>query len=417
MRHLLIVVLLAPSLAPSLAMAADESSEKEKKDNGEEIADLRARISALEARIETEIINGEERADAKPEDFNELGGALWLNYALRDYSESSKDRGGDFRFDLFRIDANGREGNMTWSGQYRWYEYMDVIHHAWVGWDFSADTSMQVGISQKPFGIQPYASHSYWFGAPYYIGYEDDYDTGVRLKSVQDNWDLQFGLYKNPEYNNPGVLGRYSFDVVNANGNNNEEVNQLNARVAYDWSHGDNYNTELGFSVEAGQLYNADTEQNGDRQAWAVHLDGDYGKWGIEAEYFEYDYEPMNPAGVPDNVVQFGAFAGTYTVAAKGRMYIFNVTRDFALDVGPFSNARCYSDYSVLKKDNIPNATDTKLHTIGCALTSGPVYTFVDIIRSQNHHFLGVPAGVAFAQGDPDPSWNTRFNINIGIYF
>lgn len=409
MRYLLPCIALV--ILPFTAFAAEQEDSDE-----EEIADLRARISALEKRIEEEIIDGDEE-DGHEDDFNTLGGAMWLNYALRDYSETSRNHGGDFRFDLFRIDANGRDGDMTWSGQFRWYQYMSVIHHAWVGWDFTENTSMQVGISQKPWGIQPYASHSYWFGVPYYIGYEDDYDTGVRLKTKQGNWDLQFGIYKNPEYNDPSVVSRYSFDIVSANGRNNEEVNQLNGRVAYDWSHGEDSNTELGVSVEAGQLYNADTGRNGDRSAWAVHLDGDYGKWGVEFEYFQYDFEPLTPVGVRDDVVEFGAFAGSYTVAAQGEMFVLNFTRDFNLDIGPFSAARCYSDFSVLKKKNIPGATDTKLHTIGCGITSGPVYTFVDIIRSQNHHFLGVPSTVAFAKGDPNPSWNTRFNINIGIYF
>gem|GEM_PF-2682419 len=76
----------------------------------------------------------------------------------------------------------------------------------------------------------------------------------------------------------------------------------------------------------------------------------------------------------------------------------------------------CYLNYSVL--DKAPRDWEnSELHTTGCAVTAGPTYTFVDIIRGKNHNFMGVDPVTAFAQGDPNADWETRFNINIGIYW
>lgn len=404
--------LLAGGLLPMVATAAEEETEQS----------IEERLEALEQELEetreqlNAVKSGEPNGTEISTDFNEFGGAFWTNFAWRDYSETSKSRGGDFRIDLFRLDVNGREGNVIWSAQHRWYQYMDVIHHAWVGYQFDDDTDMAIGISQAPFGIQPYASHSYWFGVPYYVGLEDDYDTGVRYRTKSGNLDIQLGFYSNPEYASPGVVGRYSFDIVSDGIYNNEEINQGNIRLAYDIPHGDDSNTEIGLSARRGQLFNSDTDLTGDHWAAALHLDGDYGPWGIELEAIRYEYNPEYAAGLDTRKLANGAFAASYIIAAKADLYIANVTRDFSVDWGPVSNLRCYSDYSVLKKDPA-GWEDTELHTLGCGISAGSVYTFVDFIRGKNHHFLGTTADIAFAEGEQDPRWKTRFNINIEVYF
>lgn len=384
--------------------------------------DLESRVAALEERLaearrqlET-LKSGETEKTEANDDYAEFGGAFWTNYAWLDYSEDSKSRGGDFRFDLFRVDANGREGRVTWSAQYRWYEYMDVVHHAWAGYQFDDDTDLAVGISQVPFGIQPYASHSYWFGLPYYLGLEDDYDAGVRYRTKHGNWDIQLAYYANPEYADPRVLDRYSFDIV-ADGNfNNEEVHQGNVRLAYSLAHGGESGTELGLSLQGGQLYNRDTAANGSHWAAAVHLDGEYGPWGLEIEAIRYAYDPEHPPGVDRRKLANGAFGASYLIAANADIYVLNVSRDFDVRWGPVSELRCYSDYSVMKKEPA-DWEDAELHTLGCGISAGAVYTFVDIIRGRNHHFIGTPADIAFAEGETNAPWNTRFNINLEIYF
>lgn len=383
---------------------------------------LEARVTELEndlrmTRRELDTLkSGENDSVEASEDYAELGGAFWTNFAWLDYGETSESRGGDYRFDLFRVDTAGREGNFIWSGQYRWYEYMNVLHHAWAGYRFAEDTDLAIGISQVPFGIQPYASHSYWFGVPYYLGFEDDYDAGARYRTVNGNWDIQLGYYANPEYANPNVLDRYSFDIVSDGTYNNEEINQGNARIAYNWSRTEDLTVELGISLRGGELYNRDTAATGDHWAAALHFDGEYGPWGLELEAIRYAYNPEHPAGLDRRRLANGAFGGSYVIAAEGDLYVLNVLRDFDVDWGPITELRCYSDYSVLKKKPA-GWEDTELHTIGCGIGAGSLYTFIDIIRGKNHHFLDTPADMAFAEGEPGAQWKSRFNINIEVYF
>jgi len=42
---------------------------------------------------------------------------------------------------------------------------------------------------------------------------------------------------------------------------------------------------------------------------------------------------------------------------------------------------------------------------------------FVDLISAQNAPYIGVPTDVAFVAGEPDPTWHSMFNVNLGFYF
>lgn len=395
------VALTCLAAAMPLTANADESSDQDKLDKLEkQVADLRKKIEA--------------QTDPSGID---VGGSVWLNYDNLTYDPGSRAGQGEFRFDLFRFDIEGRKGDWLFDMQYRWYQYMHVIHNAWVGYQLTDDQKIEVGISQVPFGLQPYASHSYWFGVPYYIGLEDDYDTGVKWVYDDGPWTVQAAFYKNSEYGNTPTPSRYSWDIIGgADGHPAVETNQFNGRFTYTFNHDSDFATQVGASAQLGAQIDQATNRKGNDNAWLLHARQHLGKWTVEAEYGKYDYTPAAVAGASRNRIHMGAFAGSYAVAAKGTLKVLNITRDVDVNWGPITHLRFYSDYSVIDKA-VDGWQSTALHTIGCGVTSGPVYTFIDIIRGHNHHFLGEPAEVAFAQGDPDAGWNTRININIEYYF
>jgi len=155
-----------------------------------------------------------------------IGGAIRLNYDWQTYNAEARKRGGDFGFELFRMDVDGECGDIYFSVQYRWYEYFEAIHHGYFGYHITPDFDLEIGIHQVPFGILPYASHSFWFGATYYLGFEDDYDTGIKLIYNLNNWTFHGAFYKNPEYIDPSRMGRYSFDLVTEGDQANQEICQ-----------------------------------------------------------------------------------------------------------------------------------------------------------------------------------------------
>lgn len=370
------------------------------------------------------------KAENAKKDTLKIGGALWLNYAYENWNQSNRDRGGDATFDLFRLSVDGEKGNLGISAQYRWYSYMNVIHHGYVYYDFAPEWQGQVGITQVPFGILPYASHSYWFGLPYYFGLEDDYDLGVKLIWDNDPFNIQLAYFKNDEYGNGSRLARYSYDVVSpssrcttglrpgAIGYNvsqcNEENNQLNVRFAYLLHHTKDWKTELGLSSEYGQLYNQFSRAKGDHWAAAAHVNSFYGPWNFQLEGGRYELSPKNPAGFNRGYTTMGAFLSAEDVANKANFLVVNIARNFNVSWGPITKLTCYNDYSHLFKDN-PSYEDSQLNTTGCAVTAGPTYTYVDFILGKNATFLDDP-GTGLGPGATN-KWELRFNINFEYYF
>jgi len=372
-----------------------------------------------------------------------IGGALRVQYGYKDWDEASKDKGGDFAFDTFRLSANGEIGEMILSAEYRWYPSydFDTLHHGWIGYNFNENWQAQIGVHQVPFGIQPYASHNFWFSGAYYVGLEDDYDMGIKALYNDGPLSLTLAFYKNGELGSPSDADRYSVDVLNykeytytdpSGGThdiyqNNEETNQGNIRLAYTFTHNDTCSTEIGFSGEYGGIRNSDTSETGDHWAGAVHMVGNYGRWNIQLEGIQYEYDPENPdqSGddvldrINEDVILGGAYGSVWGMPTKAQIGTFNVAYGLPVDIGPISKLTFYSDNTIIQADNEGKDWDqTWQNVVGCMISAGPVYTYIDIISAENMPFMGgsMVNGV-------DDGWqssnnrNTRININFGYYF
>ncbi|WP_417349606.1 carbohydrate porin [Ferrimonas sp.] len=377
-----------------------------------EIEELKQRIDELEKRqqaVEQE----------KDEGGITLGGAARFQYSYEDYSDDNSDRGGDFDFDVFRLDANGKIGDLTLSAQYRWYQYMDVLHHAWVGYDFSDTQSGQIGVTQVPFGILPYASHSFFFSSNFYTGLEDDYDMGLNYKFESKRNRLDVAFYKNDEQG--GIDGyvsersdRYSYDVlgVRLEGEGTYdapslevgETNTFNLRYAHTLEL-DGGSVELGLSGQFGEL-EVDGGMDGDHWAAAVHGVINYGAWNLQLQASDYEYD-IDGMDVEQMVV--GAYAFYDSIPAEAITYTANIAYSLPVKMGPVTNLTFYNDYSLMT-DKPGELDDTFMNVTGMAISAGALYTYVDFVVAENQPFIG---GTLVGSGDT----NKRVNINFGYYF
>jgi len=373
-------------------------------------------------------------ARAQDEATIRFGGALRYNYYVKtwDGQEANRDKGGDFDLDTFRIEADGGYKDLTISAEYRFYAGYHMLHHGYVGWDYADRSDLLIGVSQVPFGIQPYASHNWFFDVGYYVGLEDDYDLGLQNVTTGDNWNLKLAFFKNDEGNYTGNSldsARYSYDVVNASlpdptgGESpilrrNEEVNQFNGRYAYTFEHGEDSRTEVGVSGQYGFLYNAPLAKMGHHQAYAVHAVGDYGAFNVMASamYYKYDQEVAEDDPAGGDFVAYGAYDAPYWIASEGNIYLFNVAWASGWSFGPFESLTFYNDYSYLDKAE-SSFEDTQQNVLGMAGAAGPLYVYFDVAMGKNHPWLGGSWSYGLAQGDPEADWETRFNINFGYYF
>ncbi len=207
------------------------------------------------------------------EDGIRLGGAVRFQYVLTDYNDGQKIRGGDFDFDIFRLDLDGRTGDVILSAQYRWFNYMQALRHAYIGYDFSEQWQGQIGIVIQPFGVLPYSSHSYFFSSNFYLGFEDNNGAGIKFTKRNDSWDFDIAYILNDELG--GAMGakrsgadRYAYDIVGIRlpGENifdeptalAGENNTLMLRVAHKWNLTGSQKLELGASGHYGDFHNGE---------------------------------------------------------------------------------------------------------------------------------------------------------------
>lgn len=398
----------------SYSYAADQSSLQD------QFKQLQKNMQQLETQLADE--KEKQQATQKVEDSDgvKVGGAIRTNYSVTSYNEGNKDRGGDFDFDIFRLNLSGKINDISVNGEIRFFDYMTAIKYAYLGYEFADNWQAQAGITQVPFGNGPYNSHNYFFSSNYYVGFEDDFDLGVVVKrQLADNWKLDVGFFKNDELG--GVDGsasdkshRYSYDIVGSRNVNegtydepaNElgEYNTLAGRATYQIEYSKNITTDIGVSLLSGGLHDG-VDRAGSYSAWAVHLDSQINNWNIQLQHGEYDYDLDDQS----DRISVAAYAYYDTVSSKATMSSVNVAYNYAVEWGPISALQFYNDYSAIY-DKSDDSADTWMNVTGVSVSAGAFFTYFDFVQARNQPFIG---GTMIGEGDTE----RRFNINLGYYF
>ena len=448
--------LLAP--APALAQTAAQTAA-----TGDAVPSARAADDTLEAAPATEDASGETATDdvstttaqEAPELNVSINGSLRFNALFRSYNTPSESANneilgdGGFTFDTFRIGASGSYGGLIFDAEYAIYPETFgglFIHHGWVGYQFSDDRQVQVGVSQVPFGIQPYASSSWFFNIPYYVGLEDDYDAGVKAIYTPGSWELKGAYYMNAEGTDffaGQTFSRYSYDVAPVSAANYQvvpggndlrsditEEHQFNGKVTYTFDHGDLGFTKVGASGQRGALTNQATGETEWSSAYALHVQGRYEGFEAKLEFAQQDFDPPlddekrrafnaqpDVDYNADDFVVMGAYAFPQRVASEHTLFSSSLAYHLPLDWGPVSQIKPYYDFSLLTKE-VDGWNDNVTHDIGVLTSAGPLYLYTDLNVSKGHPFNypGIDYASVTAENNDD-EWRVAFNMNIGIYF
>ena len=422
-KHLLAASIgVALGTSPMVGMAAESNASAEQ--IMQELEALKQRVENLQTELAQErernddieqaqkeqaekVAAAEKKAESASPDIN-VGGAVRFNYTYNDANDGN-DRGGDLAFDTFRLNLDGEINDVILSAEWRWYEYMSVIHHAWVGYEFTDDLIAKAGIFRVPFGVLPYNSHNFYFSSLYYAGLEDNYDFGIGTTYTPGDWRLDLALMKNGE--RPGTNETYSADVVGFSDGvtdaDTQQVNTLVARAEYDYAVNEDLTLKPGASVKYGQLDGgSNPDGDGDYYAAAAHLVADYDRWNVQLQYTDWEYDLDSSSA---DRVNLGYYAGTYGTPLSAQAVTANVAYTLPVEWGPVSSLTFYNDYSLIFDKNA-DFEDTYMNVTGMALSAGGLYTYFDIINGENQPFVS-------GQMDSDVGDNTIFNINVGYYF
>ncbi|ARD20881.1 hypothetical protein [Shewanella japonica] len=343
-----------------------------------------------------------------------IGGAVRVNYAYRDYDDSSKDKLGSLDFEMAAIKFDGKKGDWGLSSEYRFTADSHYIKYGYGYYDINPNWQLQFGINRVPFGNADFISNSWWFGLPYYLGFEDNQDVGIKASYSNNGWNTDLAFYKNPVYS-ASENKRYSASLysgtINGTEYHNEETNGVNYRQTYTTEY-EGGSTTFGGSAQFGQIYNSDTGNMGERYALALHLDSSYKGWNLQLQAMQYEYDAADSED--ENKIGIAVVSWQYEIAPKGQAYSANIAKTIATDWG---SVKCYNDFGLMTPDVADDDYDNSMQNVtGCAISAGATYTMVDFIMGKNMTFstanndhVGLPE-----VGD---DWDKRVNINFGYYF
>ncbi|MGM0552394.1 MAG: hypothetical protein ACQETK_01075 [Pseudomonadota bacterium] len=392
------------------------------------------KLAPLTGAIATALLVGPNVASASYDSIQvgnlSIGGALRGNYVVGDYADDNRrswDKGGNFELDTARINLDYENGPLLGKLEYRWYDGYNMLHTGWVGYNFDNESQLQVGVNRVPFGPGAYGvSQSWFFDQHYYVGLSDDMDLGVKYSMPMGNWTWDFGYYVSDEGNwsgNTRDSSRYSYDIVNESGDGYEERNQFNVRGVYSLPGDSNIDTDVGFSMQYGELKSKGPQDDGDMMAVSGHMTNQWGNWTLASQltYYDTDVDADQPLGT-DTLVQYGAYDFPNTVAAEA--WIPAVSLSYYHETGniPWLDYVIpYAEYSSLVKEE-SSFNNSDLVTLGAAWGRGNWYIYTDLAYSNGNEFVGGnrrgdnPFGDRLGANEDD-NWEARFNINFGYYF
>ncbi|WP_338733140.1 hypothetical protein [Mangrovimonas cancribranchiae] len=360
-----------------------------------------------------------------------FGGALRFNYIYSSWKPEQKKQGGDFMYDMFRVNAKAAYKGIKLNAEYRLYSDAfggGVLKQGWLSYSFNARNHIQVGLTQVPFGIQQYNSHNWFFNIGYYVGLEDDHDIGVKfIHEKEEGFNYQIAFFKNAEAisfggNSDTSFSRYSYDVssmdVDGDGEldyRNKEINQFNFKVNYKLNRKD-FKHQMGAYTQYGGLYNLDTKDIGNHYGYGIFYELDYKKLNIKSELLHYTKSPKNPEYESKSVFAMAAYGTPYLVASKANMATLAIAYTIPVNWKPIESFQFYNDFGYINKIT-KGFTDSYMNVTGVGVSAGHLYTYFDFAAGKNNSWLGGNFIDDFAQGNPDAKWEARFNINIGYYF
>jgi len=344
-----------------------------------------------------------------------LGGAVRFQYTLNGYDAGNRRRHGDVQFDMLALNFDGSIKHIELSSQIRFYQYMRVLHHAWIGYHFTPTQQLQAGLTKTPFGVLPYDSHNYFFSSNYYLGLEDTYHLGAKYVYDAAPWNLQLAFFKNDgvggapkdSYTYNVVGYRLPGDATGADPTTTQPLSAVNtgvARLAYTFTPAKAVNVEVGLSGMRGGL-DSNGINGGYYDAYAAHVDADIGRWNVQLEALRYHY--LTTGGYARLAV--GAYDFYDSIPTRADSYTANVAYGLPVTLGPVSLLTFYTDSSLVNDKNAALPA-TWMNVTGVSVTAGGLFTYFDFVTARNQPFIGGSlAG--------DGGINHRFNINVGYYF
>lgn len=352
-----------------------------------------------------------------------IGGALRARY---DYDFSSTPTTSKVSLDTAILNLTYKSPTVIGNLQWRCYEYYGHVCDAnfpvdaWVGYKFGDKHQVQVGLNPISFGLGQYWGNTFYLGLGNVLGLEDAHDLGVKYSYANGPVDAQVAFYPRDGGNYTGQSRdskRFTVNLVNAdpyvpNGTQTSERNMLIGRVAYKFKHSDTASTEVGVSGWTSEVHNNANGENGSRKALAIHTKNSWNNWNLQLLAANQKIDTKNPGN--GNLVSMGGFDGSFNVAAKGNVYVADLSYNVDGKFGDVSSIKPYLNYSTFRKSESGFNPSTRIIP-GVSFNYQKLSIYAEMHYGKHDQYVGEANGLGAGTG-PD-GWVRRFYLNAAYYF
>jgi hypothetical protein len=352
----------------------------------------------------------------------DLYGALWLNYSMQLWQDTTVDKYANFEFSQLHLALEASWHGFSAFAEMRFLSSLILIRQAWLQYAWK-DNAVQLGQIHVPWGREPFSSESWWFSLGWYTTFEEDYSYGFKYIKDNDRYRVDVAYVVRDNFGLLEPTSRWSADLTPDGEQQNREFSTLAARGFYKIPHREDLLTEVGLSGQVGILNNAATDGRGYRWALAATYTGNYDGWAPLVQVTRYEFRPDNPAlidgvAVDDRVVRLSQLGAFRDLAAKAFLFNFNLSKMIEINRKILKALVPYVNYSWLLKDEDAFA-NSQLITPGLQVRMGPVWVWFDMLMGKNATFLND----TLAQSGVGPGavrsyrFEYRPNLQIQWYF
>ncbi|MES1953958.1 hypothetical protein [Salinisphaera hydrothermalis] len=366
---------------------------------------------------------GQTAETQKPKTTLTLGGAVTAGYKLKpDIKNHSKS--GDALVGITAFNVHGSHGKLSYGAEYSWspkaFADDSYLRYGWAAYDFDDHNQLKGGMFYVPFGNLKFGYQTFWGNLTYFAGFTDNQAAGLGYKYQNGPWRLDVDAFKNDDLGQHSLYGSKPFDGY-------QQINGGNVRVAYTFNQGTDHSVQVSSAVRGGELeVGGPSGKLGTRWAATAAVDAALGPWTLQGQYVDYRYnipdgQSFNGNALPTDSITVENYGFGYQMPASGQIFAANIARTFPVDWGALDSIQLYDNYAYLMTGgngqfnsalpgNPANPTgDIQFNAAGVNFSFGVLQVWADILSGKN-------AGMTF-DGPNDGSWNTRYNLQMGLYF
>lgn len=358
----------------------------------------------------------------------DISGAVRTRYLYKDYADSANEGSANGDWKLADIKLVVAYENPDWiaSMDTRCYQYERLcdaifLKDAWLGYKFSDQHRLNVGLQSVDFGYARLWGNSYYETILNTVGIEDIQNTGIKYQYNDDKNHITLGFYPRDGGNYKGPTkdsSRYSGNFVQADdlstGTDIEEKNMWIGRISRNISINSeqNFKTEIGASYWYSELENQIGPQDGHRKTWNAFAVTDYQNWQWMLSVGEQDIQTNDPNHPFDSTI--GAFDYPYQVANKARFAATEISYSIKEPFKNISEIKPYLTYSTYNKQQSGFIDSDRLNA-GFYFFYKNLGIQAEYIRSKNDPMTG-DSSLSLGQGDHNKA-SQLFFVSAGYYF